>query len=308
MKGEILKHLSQSSTALSGERLSDLIGVSRVAVWKHIRQLQELGYQIEAMPKGYRLLAAPDTPFAWAFGDRAERVHYFPELGSTMDQAMTLARGGCPDFTVVVADRQTKGRGRLQRTWQSIQGGLYFTMVLRPKIPTADSALINLAAAVDMAATLEDLYGIRAQLKWPNDVLVENRKLCGILSQMAAEPDRIEFVNLGIGVNVHNDTRDVEPPAISVAEITNRPVSRTVILSTFWDRLEQRLSQGGLGHVIGQWKERAMTLGRSVKVQTLTESFEGRAVDLESKGGLILEMGDGSLKTVVYGDCFHQEV
>jgi BirA family biotin operon repressor/biotin-[acetyl-CoA-carboxylase] ligase len=308
VKAEILQHLSGKATVVSGERLSEALGVSRVAIWKHIRQLQELGYAIEAMPKGYRLLAGPDTPFPWAFGPRAERVHYYPEVGSTMDEAMALARAGCPDFTVVVADHQTKGRGRLQRTWQSGQGGLYFTMVLRPKIPTADSGLINLAAAVDLSATLQDLYGIRSQLKWPNDILVEGRKLCGILSQMSAEPDRIEFVNLGVGVNVHNDTRQVEPPAISVADIADRVVSRAEILSSFWDRFEERMNFGALHNVISQWKERAMTLGRQVKVQTLAETFEGRALDLENNGGLILEISDGSRKTVVYGDCFHYEV
>lgn len=308
MKAEILKHLSQSSTVLSGERLSEAIGVSRVAIWKHIRQLQELGYDIKTTPKGYRLIAEPDTPFPWAFGLRADRVHYRPEVGSTMDEAMTLARSGCPDFTVVVADRQTKGRGRLQRIWHSVQGGLYFTVVIRPRIPTADIALINLAAAVDMAATLESLYNIHPQLKWPNDLLVDGRKLCGILSQMAAEPDRIDFVNLGIGINVHNDTRHVEPPAVSVAAIAGTAVSRAEILAGFLDRFEQRVARGqeGLRHVITQWKERAMTLGRHVRVQTLKDIFEGRAVDLEDNGALVLETADGSRMTIIYGDCFHQ--
>lgn len=305
MKADILRHLSQSATTLSGERLSAAIGVSRVAIWKHIRQLQELGYDIEATPKGYRLLAAPDTPFPWAFGPRADRVHYYPELGSTMDEAMRLARDGCPEFTVVVADRQTKGRGRLQRMWHSGAGGLYFTMVLRPRIPTAESALINLAAAVDMAEILDDRYGIHPQLKWPNDLLVDGRKLCGILSQMAAEPDRIDYVNLGIGVNVHNDTREVEPPAVSVAALAGGPVSRADILAAFWDRFERRMISGGMNDVVAQWRQRAVTLGRRVRVQTLNEVFEGKAVDVEANGALVLEDADGIRKSIVYGDCFH---
>jgi BirA family biotin operon repressor/biotin-[acetyl-CoA-carboxylase] ligase len=306
MKAKILQHLSQSATILSGQRLSAVLGVSRVAVWKHIRQLQELGYDIEATPKGYRLLAEPDTPFPWVFGDRADRLHYYPELASTMDEALALARSGCPEFTVVVADRQTKGRGRLQRSWHSVQGGLYFTMVLRPKIPTADSALINLAAGVDIAETVRDLYGIQAQLKWPNDLLVDGRKLCGILSQMAADPDRIEYVNLGVGVNVHNDTRQVSPPAVSVAAVAGRTVSRADILAGFWDRFERRLARGGLSDVVAQWKEKAVTLGRQVRVQTLNDVCEGQAVDIEENGALVLETAGGARKTIVYGDCFHQ--
>lgn len=307
MKAGILKHLREASTVLSGERLSASIGVSRVAIWKHIRQLQEFGYVIETTPKGYRLLSEPDTPFPWAFGHRSALVHYHPELESTMDEAMALARNGCPAYTVVVADRQTRGRGRLQRSWQSVAGGLYFTMVLRPQVSTADSALINLGAAVDMAITLETLYNIRSGLKWPNDLLIDGRKLCGILSQMAGETDRIDFVNLGIGVNVHNDTRRVEPPAVSVATLAGGEVSRAEILTGFWERFEHRMNSEGLSRVIAEWKERAMTLGRHVRVQTLNDVFEGRAVDLENNGALVLETPDGSRKTVVYGDCFHND-
>jgi BirA family biotin operon repressor/biotin-[acetyl-CoA-carboxylase] ligase len=223
-----------------------------------------------------------------------------------MDTAMELALTGCPAFTVVVAERQTKGRGRLQRTWQSTAGGLYFTMVLRPQIPLALAPLINLAAAVDLAICLEALYGIRTQLKWPNDVLVEGRKLAGILSQMAAETDRIEFVNVGIGLNVHNDTHQIQPPAISVAQLTPQPVLRAAILARFWECFEKRLDEGAWSAVIAQWKVRAATLGRFVKVQTLYDMFEGRAVDLEENGGLVLEKSDGKRITIVYGDCFHQ--
>jgi BirA family transcriptional regulator, biotin operon repressor / biotin---[acetyl-CoA-carboxylase] ligase len=307
VKANILYHLGRSGTPVSGERLSEFLGVSRVAVWKHIRQLQGLGYTIEATPKGYRLISAPDTPFPWVFGARAPRVHYYPELPSTMDTAMELARAGCPDFSVVIAERQTQGRGRLQRVWQSTSGGLYFTMVLRPSIDPSTSPLINLAASVDLAGVLESLYGIRPQLKWPNDVLVGERKLAGILSQMVADPDRIEFINLGIGINVNNDTRDVQPPAVSVGELAQgREVSRALILERFWDVFEQRLSSGDLTDVVAQWKQRALTLGRKVKVQTITDIYEGLAVDMDGGGGLVVQTGDGERKTIIYGDCFHQ--
>lgn len=308
MKARILDNLTQTSSPISGERLSDALGVSRVAIWKHIRQLQDLGYSIEATAKGYRLLNSPDTPFPWVFGERAAHVHYYPEVASTMDTAMTLARGGCPEFTVVAADRQTKGRGRLQRVWQSAPGGLYFTMVVRPKINLSASPLINLAAAVDLADTVHALYGIPAQLKWPNDLLVQERKLAGILSQMAAEPDRIEFVNVGIGINVHNDTRNVVPPAVSVSEIAGAGVSRARILKSFWERFERRMAAGDLHNVVAQWKQRGLTLGRQVRVQTLTETWEGLAIDLDETGGLVLQFPNGQRKTIVYGDCFHDRV
>ncbi|MBT8340170.1 MAG: biotin--[acetyl-CoA-carboxylase] ligase [Desulfatitalea sp.] len=305
MKAEIIAQLTQSPTPVSGQHLSRSLGVSRVAIWKHIRALQVLGYDIEATSKGYRLHNAPDTPFPWRFGARADRLHYYPELDSTMDKAMELARQGCPPFTVVVAGRQTKGRGRLQRTWHSQTGGLYFTMVLRPLIPPAQSPLINLAAAVDLADTLDDLYGIDVRLKWPNDLLVNDLKLSGILSQIAADPDRIEFVNLGIGLNVRNSTRDIGQAAVALADLASAKVSRTDILAAFWDRLEQRLTGAHLADAIVQWRRRAITLGRRVKIQTLTDLYEGRAVDIDATGGLILQSDNGSRQTVVYGDCFH---
>ncbi len=303
MKGRILKQLNQTSDPISGEKLSRELGVSRVAVWKHIRQMQQLGYHIKTTGKGYCLSSEPDNPFPWAFGERAPLVHYFPEVTSTMDEAAAFARKGCPEYSVVVAERQTKGRGRLQRVWQSELGGLYFTMILRPKVPPTESPLINLAAALDLAHALKALYAIETQLKWPNDVLVEGRKLAGILSQMAAEADRIDFVNLGVGINVHNDTRGVEPPAVSVAQLTARPVSRANLLIEFWDRLQRRLDQG-LSGVVAEWKSQAVTLGRQVVVRTLTDTFEGKAIDLQEHGGLILETADGERKTIFYGDCF----
>lgn len=307
MKAKILDHLQQADTPVSGERLSKRLGVSRVAVWKHMRQLQEVGYLIETTPKGYRLVQAPDAPFPWVMGDRGSLVHYHLELPSTMDAAMTLARKGCLAFTTVVAERQTKGRGRLQRRWQSTPGGLYFTMVLRPRIALAEAPLINLAAAVDLADTLHDLYAVDVQLKWPNDLLVEGRKLSGILSQMAAEPDRIDFINLGIGINVHNDTRGVKPPAVAVAALTDRSVSRARILEGFWERLALRLAGDRLAGVVDQWKPRAVTLGRMVTVQTLTDKVSGRALGVAPDGALVVETETGQHVNVLYGDCFHGE-
>lgn len=305
MKAKIIHHLSQTSGPVSGEHLSQMLGVSRVAVWKHIQQLQAMGYAIEANGKGYRLLEAPDTPFPWAFGDRADHVHYYPELGSTMDKAMELARQGCPGNTIVIADVQTKGRGRLQRSWQSLQGGLYFTMVLRPAIAPADSPLINLAAAVDLAETLYALYGIEVQLKWPNDLQVDGRKIAGILSQMTVEGDCVEFVNLGIGVNVHNDIDDVDQAADALARLTSQTVSRVQILKGFIERLELRMNGDGLRRVVFQWKQRSITLGREVTVQTINTAYHGIAVDIDEGGGLVLEQSDGGRRTILYGDCLH---
>ncbi|MEJ2039651.1 MAG: HTH domain-containing protein [Desulfosarcinaceae bacterium] len=145
MKARIFTLLQQARRTVSGEDLSRRLGISRVAVWKHIRQMQAAGLQISSSAKGYRLDDVPDTPFPWRFGELAERVSYFPEITSTMDKAMELAVQGARDFSVVVADRQTRGRGRLKRTWQSEPGGLYFTVTLRPQITPPSSVLVSFA-------------------------------------------------------------------------------------------------------------------------------------------------------------------
>ncbi|GAF85753.1 unnamed protein product, partial [marine sediment metagenome] len=134
MKGQILKILRKENEVVSGEMLSSELGITRVSIWKHIRRLRESGYSIIGTPKGYRLINSPDIPFSWEFPERESQIHYFSEVTSTMDVAKDLARKGCPDFTVVVAGHQKKGRGRLKRIWFSSEGGLYFTIVLRPKI------------------------------------------------------------------------------------------------------------------------------------------------------------------------------
>ena len=215
MKAQILKLLRSRNTIVSGAELSTALGISRVSVWKHIHKLQELGYQIMSTTTGYRLIGSPDIPFPWEFSDRGFNILYYPELSSTMDTAKELARKNCPDFTVVIAGRQTKGRGRLKRQWLSDDGGIYFTLVLRPDIPVPLSSRVNFLASLTLARVLRELFQIDAAVKWPNDILVDGRKISGMLSELEAEIDRVLFINIGMGINVNNDPSRVEPGASS---------------------------------------------------------------------------------------------
>jgi BirA family biotin operon repressor/biotin-[acetyl-CoA-carboxylase] ligase len=306
MKAKIFTLLHQAGGTVSGENLSRELGISRVAVWKHIRQMQAAGLDISSSPKGYRLHMVPDTPFPWRFGDLSDRVSYFPELTSTMDKAMELAVSGTLDFSVVVADRQTRGRGRLRRTWQSDQGGLYFTVTLRPQITPESSALVSFAAALDMVAALRQCHDLQAFVKWPNDILVDERKIVGILSQVVNDHDRVQFINVGVGVNVNNQPEAVGQPAVSVAQLKGGPVSRSDLLECFLRLFRRRLDPDSLPRVIGEWKANTITLGRRVRVQTIHEALEGQAVDIDAQGGLILSLDSGEQRTILYGDCFHQ--
>ena len=249
MKGRILSFLRATPEIISGETLRAHLGISRVAIWKHIRKLQERGYQIEATSKGYRLHASPDALFPWEFDQREALIHYFDEVSSTMDLARDMARQGCPHLTTVIAGRQIKGRGRLQRTWQSSAGGLYFTVVLRPQIPPALTPRINLAASLYLARTLNRQHGLEARVKWPNDILVDGYKISGMLSELEAETDRILFINIAMGINVNNDTSVVELGASSLKKIAGREISKKILLDRFLAEFKPRLKQAKFENV-----------------------------------------------------------
>jgi BirA family biotin operon repressor/biotin-[acetyl-CoA-carboxylase] ligase len=277
-----------------------------VSIWKHIHKLQELGYQIMSTPTGYRLIDSPDIPFPWEFSDSDFNILYYPELPSTMDSAKDLARKNCPDFTVVIAGRQTNGRGRLKRQWRSDDGGLYFTMVLRPDLPVLLSSRVNFLASLTLAHVLRKLFQIDAAVKWPNDILVDGYKISGMLSELEAETDRILFINIGMGINVNNDPSVVEPGASSIKKIAGREISKKILLDRFLAEFEQRLKSAKFENVISEWKKYTVTLNRQVRIVTHKEVSEGLAVDVEQDGALVLELADGSHKKIVYGDCFHQ--
>lgn len=306
MKGKILKELRSRKDIVSGEYLSSTLGISRVSVWKHIHKLQELGYNVLSASNGYQLIGSPDILFPWEFPGRESSIHYFSELSSTMDMAKDLARKNCPDFSVVIAGRQTKGRGRLNRQWLSDDGGLYFTLVLRPDIPLPMSSRVNFLASLTLARVLRDMYQIEAAVKWPNDILVDDRKLSGMLSELEAEADRVFFINIGMGININNDPTGVEPGAISLKNMLGREISRVRLLSRFLDEFEERLKNAEFENIISEWKQYTVTLQRQVRIVTQREVTEGLAVDVDENGALIVKLADGSFKKIIYGDCFHQ--
>ena len=305
MKSQLLNILNQNNVFISGETLSQHLGVSRVAIWKHIQKLQACGYDIHSGPKGYRLIRSPDTPFPWEIPKRESRIHFFDTASSTMDIARDLARKGCPDFTVVIAENQTSGRGRMDRKWWSPEGGLYFTLVMRPDIPPVMSPLINFGTAFVLARTLREFCGVEAQVKWPNDILIHGSKVSGMLSEMESAGDQVSFVNIGIGINMNNDLPPDLPLATSIKNISGKTCSRKAFLSEFLDHLEKRMHQPDLANVITEWKSCSATLGQQVRIVSRQGVTEGKAVDVDPNGALIVRTADGTLKKIFYGDCIH---
>jgi len=304
MKARILKKLRTQNTIISGEELSATLGVSRVSIWKHIHKLQELGYQILSTPKGYQFISSPDILFPWEFIDQGWNILYFPEVSSTMNVARDQARKHCPDFTVVIAGRQTKGRGRLNRRWLSDDGGLYFTMVLRPPIPLQLSFKVSFLASLTLARVIRKMLQIDAMVKWPNDILVGERKISGMLVELEAEADRVFFIALGMGINVNNDPSEAEPGASSLKKITGQEVSRKDLLARFLEEFSYWMKKADFDHVISEWKKHTVTLDRHVRIVTPQAESEGLAVDVDENGALVLELANGERKKIIYGDCF----
>ena len=305
MKAQILNALRRCGSCLSGETLSQQLGISRVSIWKHIRSLKNDGYVIEASPKGYKLVSSPDLLLPYEFPDLEQRIRYFPEIGSTMDAARELAKKGAAEGTIVIAEVQTRGRGRLSREWLSPLGGIYFTFILRPRISPAYAPRINLMVAIAVAATIRKLFGLKAQLKWPNDVLLEGKKVCGILAEMDAEIDVVNFVNIGIGVNANNYVARFEETAISLKEALGREISRKEFLSALITEIERRQPLLMKADLLQEWKSLSATLNKEVRVMSLGEDVIGQAIDIDATGVLILKGRDGSLRTVLVGDCIH---
>jgi len=301
MRKKILRALYQAKGYISGELISKRLGISRVAVWKHIQALKREGYIIDASPKGYKLISSPDLLLPDEFIGLRQKVYYLKEVSSTMDVAKKLAKRG--EEAIVIAETQTSGRGRLGRRWHSQKGGIYFTIILRPRIGPAHAQIINLMAAVSVARAIRSLFNLEAKLKWPNDVLIRGKKVCGILAEMEAEMDVIKFVNLGIGINANNPISLYEEGATSIKEELGRDISRKELLMCVLNEIEKRRSLLGK-EIISEWKALSSTINKKVRIIMQDEVVEGEAIDIDTDGALILRTDKG-IRRIIAGDCIH---
>ena len=301
MRKGILRALYQAKGYISGELISKRLGISRVAVWKHIQTLKREGYIIDASPKGYKLISSPDLLLPDEFIGLRQKVYYLKEVSSTMDVAKKLAKRG--EEAIVIAETQTSGRGRLGRRWHSQKGGIYFTIILRPRIGPAHAQIINLMAAVSVARAIRSLFNLEAKLKWPNDVLIRGKKVCGILAEMEAEMDVIKFVNLGIGINANNPISLYEEGAASIKEELGRDISRKELLMCVLNEIEKRRSLLG-EEIISEWKALSSTINKKVRIIMQDEVVEGEAIDIDTDGALILRTDKG-IRRIIAGDCIH---
>lgn len=317
MRARILKLLrQQSQDYLSGEEISRQLAVSRTAVWKHIQELKNHGYEIEAHPrKGYRLKSRPDLLLpeeiraGLATQLLGKHIVHFYDTSSTNNEAKRLAADDAVEGTIVVSEAQTLGRGRLNRGWFSPPGGgVWVSVILRPPFPPPEAPKCTLMAAVATVEAIREASGLNCGIKWPNDILWQGRKLVGILTEMSAEMDAINFVVLGIGINVSLQESDFPEElrniGASVSMGAEREVSRVEVLQKLLERLEywyQVVKQEGFEPVLEAWRRESVTLGQPVRVLAGEETYDGVAEELAEDGSLLVRTENG-LRRVLAGD------
>lgn len=304
---------------VSGEELSRQLGVSRTAIWKQIEGLRAAGYTLEAQPRsGYRLAGSPDAVTARellphlttrSFGRHLE---YRESVGSTNELAKQLARAGAPEGLLVIADEQTAGKGRLGRAWSTPKGSaLAMSLLLRPDLPPYLAPRVTLVAAVAVAEAVREVAGLPVGIKWPNDIQIQGRKLCGILTEMEAEVERIAFVVCGIGVNV-NLEREAMPPdfresATSLMSEKGERLARAPLAAAILARFEtgyDSLVAGRFDQVLERWRRLSVTLGQNVRVLSAAGApdLEGVAEEVDQDGALLVRLPDGRLHRVLAGE------
>ncbi|MFZ5943808.1 MAG: biotin--[acetyl-CoA-carboxylase] ligase [Bacillota bacterium] len=318
MKNKILDILTQTGEYVSGEKLSQLCGVSRTAVWKQVNKLKEEGYQIESQSRiGYRLVYRPDKLIKTELLEGLQTLNWgkhslytFDNVDSTNNIAKDYGAQGKPEGTVIVAESQSRGKGRLGRLWASPAGqGIWASIILRPSILPTLAPQITLVMAVGMAKALNKIEGIEAKIKWPNDILVNNRKVAGILTELSAEIERINYIVIGIGVNVNQDINDFPEEfrenAISLKEAVGMRLSRVKILQWMLEEIEKTYHYylaEGLKPILAEWRNYSLTIGREVEVIMGNERIKGSAVDVGDDGSLIVKDENNIMHKIIAGD------
>ena len=313
MDKTILEYLRVSSSHISGEELSHKLGITRSAVWKNIHNLIDDGYEIIAVPHlGYKLLRLTNKllpqEISWNLGTKfiAKEIFYFDSLSSTMDKAMELGLKDSPEGSLVVAETQTKGRGRLGRHWISPKyKGVYFSLLLRPKIIPQQASVLTILIAVSVTEAIQKITGLSLTIKWPNDIMLNNKKLGGILLEMNAETDLVKFVVIGVGVNVSSSKTSLASNATSLDEESQVKIERVNLLQEILRQIELNyleFCQAGAKNILEKWRKASSTLHSRIKVSCQKESIEGEAVDIDADGGLLVRNDSGFIEKVMAGD------
>ena len=316
MKEEILKMLRETDGYISGQELCNKFGVSRTAIWKVMKQLKEAGYNIEAQQnKGYHIVSAPDVMDAaelksiWKPKWVGCEILYFDSIDSTNTKAQELAEKGYPSGTLVVADKQIAGKGRRGRNWESPSGcGIFMTLMLKPDINPNNASMLTLVSALAVAKALADITGKDAKIKWPNDIIINGKKLVGILTEMSTQIDYINHVTIGVGINVNltEFPEEIRETATSLRLECGHVVKRAPLIAAVMKRFEQNytvfLEHGDLSGLKERYSELLVNKDREVRILGAKEQYNAYALGINQTGELIVRKEDGTEEAVYAGE------
>jgi BirA family biotin operon repressor/biotin-[acetyl-CoA-carboxylase] ligase len=315
-KIEVIRLLkSAGSKAISGQEIGDKLGISRAMVWKYIKAIKAEGYNIHSTPKvGYMLQSSPDilipddikTGLDTSF--LGQNIIYYGNVESTNTTAKEIAPQN-PEGTVVLAETQNKGRGRMGNKWESLPGGLWFSVILKPSIPLEHASKITLVAGLAVAKVIRN-YGIDARIKWPNDILIHGKKVCGILTEVSAEVDQINYIILGIGINANLNTQDFKTDVRNIStslenEIGSK-INRTDFLRDLLQELEHqyiRFTTQQFRSIIDDWVKLSDTIGKEVIITNPARTIVGKAIGLADNGALLVQNEQNLKEEIIAGRC-----
>lgn len=316
MKGEILHILKHAQGYVSGQELCEKFGVSRTAVWKAVNQLKAEGYEIEAVTnKGYRIVSCPDVISAeevksllatkWA----GQQIAYYSVLDSTNNRAKRMAEEGAPHGTLILADEQTGGRGRRGRSWETPpKSSIAMTLIIRPKLPPEKASMLTLVQGMAVASACRELLGLPAKIKWPNDVVIDGKKICGILTEMSAEMDDIHYLVIGTGINANMEEfpEEIRGVATSLSLQAGRKVNRAEVICCCMKYFEKYygifMETEDLSGLKELYHKILVNLNAEVCVLEPGNEYRGISRGINEKGELLVEKEDQTVETVFAGE------
>ena len=316
MKTRILQTLKESEGYVSGQELCDALGISRTAVWKYMNKLKEEGYQIEAVPnKGYHLLTVPDVLTESEIKSRistkwaGREVHCYNRIDSTNNAAKIAAEQGSLHGALFLAEQQSSGKGRRGRGWVSPPGtGIWMTILLRPQLEPSYASMLTLVAALSMSKAIEANTGLEAQIKWPNDVVVNGKKVCGILTEMSAEMEQIHYVVIGLGTNVNIEEfpEEIQDKATSLKVEGKKEVERVPVICAFLSYFEKDyenfMEHRNLSGLLEQYNKRLVNCGREVRILDPKGEYSGTAKGVNQTGALVVVKEKGETAVITSGE------
>lgn len=307
---------------LSGEQLSRSLNLSRAAVWKYIKKLQSLGYKIQTRQNlGYKLLAKPELLLPWEVADGLQteifgrKIYYFDTIDSTQSFALRLASKPYENGSIVIAERQTRGKGRLNRRWISPKGGIWLSILLKPDFEVSYVSLFPIITSLALAKAIEKVLKLKPRLKWPNDVTLNNKKVAGILIEASIETNKIDYLIIGVGINFRIQPKMVSRLlknsenfyGITTLVGKNKESDPVELLQEFLYELEQlyrKILSGNLKEIRNEWIKKSSTIGKNVTISTPTGLVKGKAVSIDENGALLLSR-KGKIRCLLVGDVSH---